>query len=593
MTITTISGTSGADTLIGTADSDMIFGYAGNDSLVGGAGDDTLDGGSGTNRIDAGDGNDVIVIDGTATNGAMLTPATGIDGGTGYDTISFLAASTNFHITQIAGGWLQITDLTTGARTIAANVEHLQFTDTDIYLVPQNLNPPVVSGDVTATVTEGDAVTAVSALANATDADPGAVLSVTSLPVLPEGVTFDAASQSFVIDPASPAFDALAAGERLDLRIDYAVTDGAFTTPAAAVLTVIGSNDAAQIAGQLTGSVTEDKTPQAAGQITVTDVDHGEAAMQASGPVAGAYGVFAMDAAGAWSYALNSDLLAVQALNAGQGLTDSFTVASVDGTTAGVTVSVDGSADKSLLVGTDAANSLTGGSGADQIFGQGGADRLSGRGGNDHLDGGAGVDSLSGDGGNDRIGYDAADALADGGAGVDTLVLTSAATVNLSQADQVAGDAGLQTGFENVDAAFALQSVMLRGSDAANALTGGWGDNVLRGGKGADVLTGGAGADSFVFAALAESAQGSGIDTISDFAAGQDRLDLSLIDAITGGTNDAFRWIGEAAFSHAAGELRYSATTGLLQGDVNGDGLADFSVVLANHAALTAADILL
>lgn len=43
----------------------------------------------------------------------------------------------------------------------------------------------------------------------------------------------------------------------------------------------------------------------------------------------------------------------------------------------------------------------------------------------------------------------------------------------------------------------------------------------------------------------------------------------------------------------AAGQLRYDATTGVLEGDVTGDGVADFRVVLTDHAALTVGDMLL
>ncbi|OZA07127.1 MAG: hypothetical protein B7Y02_14520, partial [Rhodobacterales bacterium 17-64-5] len=350
-------------------------------------GDDTLDGGAGTNQIDAGAGNDLILIDGTAVNGALLTPATGIDGGAGVDTISFAAASSNFHITQIAGSYLQITDLTTGARTLALNVEHLQFTDTEIWLVPQN-TAPVVAGAVTAQVSEGSGLVSVDALAMASDPDAGSVLSVTGLPVLPEGVRFDATTQTFVLDASAPAFDALAAGERLDLTFAYGVTDGTATTAAAAVLTVVGTNDAAIVGGVASGAVTEDATLRAQGQLTVTDVDHGEAGFAAAS-VAGRYGTLSVDATGAWTYVLDNASAAVQALGAGSPARDVLTVHTLDGTAAQVSIAVQGAADANLILGTDAANRLTGTRLADQIFGLGGEDRINGLAGDDTLTGGA------------------------------------------------------------------------------------------------------------------------------------------------------------------------------------------------------------
>ena len=51
MTTTTISGTSGNDSLTGSSADDSILGLAGNDTLLGGLGNDTLDGGAGYNVV--------------------------------------------------------------------------------------------------------------------------------------------------------------------------------------------------------------------------------------------------------------------------------------------------------------------------------------------------------------------------------------------------------------------------------------------------------------------------------------------------------------------------------------------------------------
>lgn len=405
MTLTNlIDGTAGNDLLTGSAGNDLIIGHEGNDRLVGLAGDDTLDGGAGTNQIDAGDGNDTIVIDGTATNGAVRTPATGIDGGAAVDTIQFAGVSTDFQITQIVGGYLQITNVFTGERTLAVNVEYLQFTDTDLWLVPQNV-APVVSGDVAGSALEGSAALTLDALANATDANPGDVLSVTALPVLPEGVTFDAASHSFVLDPTAAVFDALAAGEHLDLRIDYGVTDGIATTAAAAVLTVIGTKGAAVEAGVAGGAAAEDGVLQTSGQLTVSDLDHGEASFAPVSGIAGTYGHLSMDACGAWTYVLDNNSLVVQRLGALDLASDVLTVHTLDGTAAQITVTAQGAADASLIVGTNAANKLVGTKLAEHIFGQGGADRLNGQAGDDTLSGGAGADHfvVSGHSGHDEV----------------------------------------------------------------------------------------------------------------------------------------------------------------------------------------------
>jgi Ca2+-binding RTX toxin-like protein len=115
------------------------------------------------------------------------------------------------------------------------------------------------------------------------------------------------------------------------------------------------------------------------------------------------------------------------------------------------------------------------------------------------------------------------------------------------------------------------------GGTVTGNIKGGAGDDWLTGGKGADDLYGGADADTFAFAYLPDIGKANH-DVIHDFSEAQlDIIDLSLIDAKTNKAgNQAFHFIGDDAFSGKAGELRYA--NHLLQGDVNGDGKADFNI---------------
>ena len=84
-------------------------------------------------------------------------------------------------------------------------------------------------------------------------------------------------------------------------------------------------------------------------------------------------------------------------------------------------------------------------------------------------------------------------------------------------------------------------------------------------------------------------------DVITDFNQAEgDVIDLSGIDAIAGGTDDAFAFLGTGAFTGTAGELRYFVYNGntFVEGDVDGDGAADFMIALQSDAPidLTAAD---
>lgn len=130
---------------------------------------------------------------------------------------------------------------------------------------------------------------------------------------------------------------------------------------------------------------------------------------------------------------------------------------------------------------------------------------------------------------------------------------------------------------------------VMTGAGGNDWLEGGAGNDKIEGGLGADLLNGGAGRDTFIFRAKTESALGAA-DTIQDFAIGSDSIDLRAIDANTNIRNDqAFSFVGAAAFSGAAGQLRYES--GMIFGDTNGDRVADFQINV--NVTVTAGSFLL
>lgn len=142
----------------------------------------------------------------------------------------------------------------------------------------------------------------------------------------------------------------------------------------------------------------------------------------------------------------------------------------------------------------------------------------------------------------------------------------------------------------------------LDGGAGGDYLSGGAGNDLLAGGLGVDYLRGGAGSDLFDFNRIAESGTTAATrDIIYDFKAGTvllpgDRIDLFNIDAKTGGTsNDGFTFIGMTAFDKVQGELHEIASGAniVVEGDINGDGKADFSILIANVASLSLADFIL
>jgi Ca2+-binding RTX toxin-like protein len=201
---------------------------------------------------------------------------------------------------------------------------------------------------------------------------------------------------------------------------------------------------------------------------------------------------------------------------------------------------------------------LFGGGGNDQIFGTEVRDILLGGNGDDHIEGGDGADLLVGGQDDDTI---------LGGEGDDV----------------IAGSSGNDT---------------LDGGAGRDTISGGGGDDLIFGGAGGDFLTGDSGADRFAVRTTEETGSAGARDVILDFQRGSDKIDLSQIDADPGQDGDqAFTFIGNAAFSGHAGELRFSPSPDgdfvRVSGDVDGDGTRDFSLDVAVVSELDAADFLL
>ncbi|QAY77474.1 M10 family metallopeptidase C-terminal domain-containing protein [Sphingosinicella sp. BN140058] len=227
-----------------------------------------------------------------------------------------------------------------------------------------------------------------------------------------------------------------------------------------------------------------------------------------------------------------------------------------------------------ILTGNDASNVITGGAGADT---------LTGGGGNDILTGGAGPDTMKGGAGDDVYivqGYD---------------ILFEAANEGIDEVRTPGATFTLGANFENLTGLRELGSIFI-GNGVANVITGNIGNDTIAGLGGADTLIGGAGNDVFEYRDVGDSTRGQR-DVIADFAVG-DRISLAGIDANSSANGDQdFRFVGAAAFSGKAGELRVfedmsKAGTWFVEGDVDGDRIADLSisVVVSGGHQMNAAD---
>ena len=101
----------------------------------------------------------------------------------------------------------------------------------------------------------------------------------------------------------------------------------------------------------LTGAIASDSTEVLTGTVSVIDSNEGEAFVVESA-ASGTYGDFAIMEDGSWTYTLDNTNTTIAALVVGERETDSFTIESVDGTTAQVEVTITGT----IVVNTGANN---------------------------------------------------------------------------------------------------------------------------------------------------------------------------------------------------------------------------------------------
>ena len=206
---------------------------------------------------------------------------------------------------------------------------------------------PIVSGTVTGSATEDGASVTLDALRNASDADADAALSVADVGNLPDGVTYDATTRSFTLDPKDAAYQALVAGQTQTVTVGYNVSDGTTKTPASVSWTVTGTNDAAVVAPATVNLTETDATLATGGQLTITDVDS-PATFVAQVNKIGQHGAFSIGTDGRWTYVASS---AHNEFKAGQVYTESFEVTSADGTRTNVTVNLTGTNDAPIVSG--------------------------------------------------------------------------------------------------------------------------------------------------------------------------------------------------------------------------------------------------
>ncbi|MEA3016236.1 MAG: hypothetical protein QOI38_958 [Sphingomonadales bacterium] len=208
--------------------------------------------------------------------------------------------------------------------------------------VSGNNDAPVANPD-TASTGENSSVT-VNVLANDSDVDNGAVLTVTAASAPAGQGSASVVANQVVFNPGTD-FDHLDTGESAQVVVSYTIKDEHGATASSTVtITVNGANDA-PVANDDAVSTTEDASVSGNVLANDTDVDVEPLTVANPGTYVGAFGTLTLAADGSYTYAPN---VAAQGLDNGESGQDVFSYTASDGSasdTATLTVTVNGAND--------------------------------------------------------------------------------------------------------------------------------------------------------------------------------------------------------------------------------------------------------
>jgi Ca2+-binding RTX toxin-like protein len=629
-----LTGTSSDDEIYGLDGQDFLYGLDGNDTLTGGFGSDTLDGGTGADTMIGGEGNDTYYVDdvgdvvvdtwaGYPDTDIVHVSVSYYDAGSafveqihyyGNGAATILGSDSNNYIgSNGAADWLEGkggNDFLFGA----GGDDHLEGGSGNDELDGWQGNDTMIGGtgdDIYNVDTASDVVTEYSGEgldtvkvrkssytlpANVENADlryySGSI-----------SVTGNSAANTFIMGTGAQSVS----GSTGNDTVSYAYASAAVTVDLWSLVHVgEAADDTLGSIENITGSAYDDVL-RTLGTASVLDGGPGADTMEGR-------------AGGDIYYVDNVGDLVIEIAGGGS---DEVRIRNIASYTLPDYVERLTNTTNFMFTGTGNSlnNEINGGTTADYLHGAAGHDTLNGGAGDDELhgddehdilNGGPGSDDMYGGPGNDTfyVEYEGDNVTELANEGTDTVYTT---LTNYMLSDYVenlnyngAGNPALQftgSNIGNIISGNANDDILdgLGGSDelyghAGNdVLHGGSGDDQLIGGSGSDVLCGGSGSDLFQFAP-GDTGTGAAADGITDFTNYLDKVDLRSIDANSGVSGDqAFSFIGTAAFSGTAGELRYmfDGTDTWLQGDYTGDGVADFEIVFTGSVPLYGTDFYL
>jgi Ca2+-binding RTX toxin-like protein len=624
-------GTAGDDVLTGDANDNKLFGYEGSDTLYGLGGNDELDGGAGVDMMAGGAGDDYYYVDESAD--AVVEAA-----GAGYDVILLAASSYNLGTASVEEIWSVYSG---NSNIIGSAIANAIYADVgDDWLEGRGGNDYLV-GDAGDDHLEGG---------NGNDELNGGAGDDVMIGGTGDDLYYVSEAGDVVTEASGSGTDTVRLYlssytiptnvENLDLSYgssgSWTVTGNSLAnvfTLGFGANTVSGGagNDTAVFAGDWEGVVVDLQTGEmggAAADDLLTSIEN-LTGTWSDDTLRGTAGANVLDGGGGADtlvgrggndiyYVDNEGDLVVETENEGADevrLSWLSAYAMPDHVErakqlTGNDVMITGNALNNDIAGSAGADTLSGGDGQDSLSGGAGDDSLYGGAGHDTLSGGSGADHMAGGDGNDVYIVDhAGDTVVElAGQGIDQVYVSVSSFTLADTLENLTfqGYGAFQgTGNDSANVIYGgsgndtLSGLggddEIRAGSGNDIVSGGAGDDLVVGGSGADVMTGGSGADLFRISSY-ESGVGTAADRITDFVSGEDRIDLANIDAAFWTPGDqAFTFVGGAAFSGTAGELRFGfdGVDTWVEGDTDGDGAADFAIALWGQVTPLASDFIL
>jgi VCBS repeat-containing protein len=476
---------------------------------------------------------------------------------TDYGTFTFnsTTGAWKFTLDEVAAQSLGANDVVTRSLTVSS----IDGTANQTIVVTINgtNDAATISGDTTGSVTEDGALIASGTLTVA-DIDTGesvfAEVDENDLSTDYGKFEFNRTTGEWKFTLDNDAAQSLGANDVVTRSLTVSSIDG--TASQKINVTITGTNDAATISGDTTGSVTEDGALTASGTLTVADADAGQAAFAPVDAIALTtdYGTFTFDSAtGAWGFTLDND--AAQSLAGGEAVTRSLIVLSVDSTaTEAIAVTINGTNDAPVFGQANYAFAInenaTGVVGSVIATDADVTDALT----YSLVSNPAGLFSINGQTGaislNTPRDFEThAQSYELMVVATDPALATATTTVRVSIQDVVEDSTHDGTsGDDIIDKSGSLNNWTINGLAGNDVITGGLGNDIINGGLGNDTIRGGAGDDRIVLTAdgrdtviFEATASGNGFDTIVDFTAGNtgDSADVLKFDHIIGGVDAA------------------------------------------------------